>query len=288
MMLPPYNVGQLAFMLRCGVRERDLLALCEPEAVNSYYKPRREPKFKSDGSVASKADGTIIYRDLAPCYGLLKLIQKRINARVLSQVEMPEYIQGSVRGRSNISNARFHSRNTFKLKTDLRNFFPSISYEMVYRALCGCGFYPDVSRVITRLVTFHGCVPQGAPTSSIIANIVFLPVDRILVEFCKSHSIDYTRYVDDIVASSNQDFKDLCSSILSTIVNAGFTVNHPKTGYNRKPDVTGVHLDKHGMGITSRLKEKIAIRENDPTLDPTPLYDYRDRVRRANFDNSSL
>ena len=80
---------------------------------------------------------------------------------------------------------------------------------MVYNTLVEKGFSPDVASVITKLTTFKGHLPQGAPTSTTLANLVFLPTGLKLNEIAKQHNLRFTIFVDDVTFSSHNDFKHL-------------------------------------------------------------------------------
>lgn len=130
----------------------------------------------------------------------LKQVQRRIAKRVLGSFELGSEVHGGIRGRSPKTNAQAHLAKDCLITIDVRQFFPSVHHTLVYRMLrWELGFGRDVARIITRLVTYKGQLPQGAPTSPILANLFLrLAVDALLVAEAKKATVSYTRFVDDI------------------------------------------------------------------------------------------
>jgi RNA-directed DNA polymerase len=67
-----------------------------------------------------------------PAKGRLKLIQDRIKSNILSRIELPEFVQGGVKKRDNLSNAKFHKGKLYKFATDLKKFYPTITSKKVF------------------------------------------------------------------------------------------------------------------------------------------------------------
>lgn len=103
------------------------------------------------------------------------------------------------------------------------------------------GCTPTIARILTKLTTIKRQVPQGIPTSTLIANLVFKPTGEKITQLAKENHIKFTMFVDDITLSSKIDFKSLLPLFLSLIRESGFAINHKKTHYKTKnPIVTGV------------------------------------------------
>ena len=79
------------------------------------------------------------------------------------------------------------------------------------------GCTPAIARILTKLTTHKYQVPQGIPTSTIIANLVFKPIGLEFEQLAKEHHIKFSMFVDDITLSSKSDFKKLIPNILSII-----------------------------------------------------------------------
>jgi len=219
-----------------GSSERELLYIIKNIDHNYYH--RRQPK-KKYGEDQLDKKGRIKFRDLCISYYPLKRIQKRIH-NLLLQIELPEYAYGSVIKKNNILNARQHINNRYFFSIDLKDFFPNITHNQVFRMFLQNNFSSTVSRILTQLTTYKGVLPQGPPSSPIIANLVFVETGRLLKEKIKDDSITFTSFMDDLTFSSKKDFKSLVPDLIEIIKANGFRINHKKIGYKvSKPEVTG-------------------------------------------------
>ena len=63
---------------------------------------------------------------------------------------------------------------------------------------------PDVATVIAQLTCYEGVLPQGAPTSPIISNLICQILDYKIIELCQEYHLTYTRYADDLTFSTNE------------------------------------------------------------------------------------
>jgi RNA-directed DNA polymerase len=180
-------------------------------------------------------------RILHPSKGKLKQIQHMILHHIFDCIVMPDYVYGSIKSRNNVMNARRHQGKKFIFTMDLRDFFPSINHLMAFEMLRSRNFSPTTSRILTQLTTYQGHLPQGVPTSSMMANLIFIKTGDKLDAFSKQHDITFTTFIDDLTFSSSKDFKDLTSSLLDIIKLDNYRLNHNKINYRTKnPIVTGV------------------------------------------------
>ncbi|RDS80961.1 reverse transcriptase family protein [Dyella psychrodurans] len=161
---------------------------------NNLYR-LANPILKPDGSVRQPYDA------LYP----LKLVHERLKLRVFAHVSFPDYLTGSLKGKDAIKNASFHAGAKIVVCEDIKDFFPSVTADVVYSIWQGFfNFAPEVSRLLTSLCTKDGSLPQGAITSSYLANLVFWKQEWRLYEDLKSRGIVYSRYVDDVTVSSRE------------------------------------------------------------------------------------
>lgn len=151
----------------------------------------------------TKSDGS--YRTVAEPPGRLKALQYW----VLRQVLDPGYLIhpfafGGVPGRSAYDNARVHVGAQLLVKLDIVDFFGSISPVRVFEALRGRGpLDDDAAKAVSLICTRAGKLPQGAPTSPSLANIVALELDQALLRVVPAEGLwRYTRYVDDLTFST--------------------------------------------------------------------------------------
>lgn len=192
-------------------------------------------------------------------------MQARLYDFMSKQVEMPQYVYGGVQGKNNVRNARFHQGNKYIFTTDLKSFFPSISHKQVFQMFLREGCTPTIARILTKLTTLKYQVPQGIPTSTFIANMVFKPTGLEIDQLAKEHHIKFSMFVDDITLSSKSDFKNLIPDFLSIIKKNGFRISHKKTHYQTKnPIITGVICQNDRLLAPLGYKKKIAILSKYP------------------------
>lgn len=273
------NFKHLSYLLSAHIDEIDYLA----KNANDFYYEKKELKFDKYGNVKRDSNGNVRVRIIHPSKANLKEIQKLIHRRILSKIYLPKNIKGSVKGEDNISNAKFHQGNKYKFATDLKEFFPSISHFQVMDMFLRNGFSKEVASLLTKLTTYKGAVPQGAPTSSSIANIVFLPIDFQLIKLCNKHKIKYSRYVDDLTFSSKNGIKKISLDFLKIITESGFRISHKKTFYTSGiAEITGVPVKNNSLGIADRINEKLKEKKLNP-LQKEGLLRYRDRIIYTNL-----
>lgn len=245
------TIKHLTYVLKSNMREVEMII----NRIDRYYYQKEEVKLDDKGEPKIK-NGTVLKRVLNPSTGRLKILQKRILKEILNKIDLPDYVFGSRTGKSNISNARMHMGRKFIFTTDISSFFPSINHKKVYDMFVMKKFSPTVSRLLTQLTTFKGKLPQGAPTSPAIANLVFSNTADKLHDLATSNNLIFTTYLDDLTFSSPCDFKCLTTEILKIITEGGFKVNHKKTYYKtRFPVVTGIIVKNNSLDLPSYYKK---------------------------------
>jgi len=198
----------------------------------------------------------------------LKVIQKEILA-FLEQRAGPikPAVHGFVRKRSILTNARKHCSPTTHhiLNLDLKDFFPSITFRRVRGALRKYPFHfsHEVASLLAHICTLNGTLPQGAPTSPFLSNMLCRTMDRDLTDLARRYRATYTRYADDLTLSFNvRSAERLPPAIcivddglvtpgieLTELITTkhGFTINPSKTRLcNRfsRMEVTGLTVNK--------------------------------------------
>lgn len=182
--------------LALGVTEKGLHSIAR-RAPSLYRGPI--PKIKKNGKVR------YVYDTNPP----LKDLLKRVNLKLLTQVQFPSYLTGSLSGNDYVSNASIHLGAQEIISEDIQSFFDSISAVEVFNIWKNFfGFSIEVSELLTTLTTKDGKLYQGVPTSSYIANLVFWWKEKFLVEKLNKKNIRYSRYVDDITLSSPTRLSD--------------------------------------------------------------------------------
>lgn len=228
--------------------------------VDSYYISWSKVKTDKDtGLPLTDADGNQRTRQLNSTKIELKRIQKRILALLMSHVEIPPYAFGGVPKKDNIKNAKYHQGNKYIFTTDLRSFFPSISHNRVFEVYCNNGYSPTVARILTKLTTYKYQLPQGVPTSTLLALLAFKPTGDKLYDYALQHNLKFSIFVDDITISSKVDFKHLVPEILDIIVSAGYKISHNKTHYSTKnPIITGIKCQNNRIKLPQSTYKRIS------------------------------
>jgi RNA-directed DNA polymerase len=191
----------------------------------------------------------------------LKFIQRRL-AYILSLLYMGRAsVHGFRTGKSILSNAERHARRKIVLNLDLENFFPTIHFGRV-RGMLQARPYSlsrSAANVIAGLCCYKGKLPQGAPTSPIISNMVCARLDYDLQSLAKEEQCTYSRYADDITFStSKRNFSEgmaviesgnskLGPRVISAIALNSFQINEKKTRiryYTERQEVTGLVVNR--------------------------------------------
>ncbi len=168
---------------------------------------------------------------------------------------------GFTEGRSVVTNAQKHIGHNYVFNTDLKDFFPSIDKSRVWKRLqlAPFNFTSDVAHVFAGLCSMKGkrlkgdveevamFLPQGAPTSPIITNMICDRLDHRLAGLAKRFGLTYTRYADDITFSSPHYVyaKDgeFMSELKRVIEGQNLTINEKKTRLQKRggrQEVTGI------------------------------------------------
>lgn len=197
------------------------------------------------------------YRHFNPSKSELKDLHNRIHTRIFGNITLPKHVQGCVRGRGNITNAKLHKGKLFKFHTDLRSYFDYVTNAQVYQALSDLGYSQKVSHYLTKITTHKGHLTQGPPTSPFLANIAALRMDKQILQLCKENGITYSRFVDDLCFSSQMDFKHLVPDIIRIINEAGYLIGYRKTKYKKGSlEITGCDIRNNILRPTVRQMEK--------------------------------
>jgi len=252
------------------------------ENIDSYYFEWVENKVdKKTNSFKKFKDGTLKKRTIRPSLRMLKSIQAKIKSKFLQSIPLPDCVHGGVKGRSNITNAKPHQGNKYQFTTDLQEFYPSINEKRVYNTFVTLKFSIHLSHWLTKLTTWKYQLPQGSPTSTHIANLVFMETDLLLMKFCEEHELTYTRYIDDLTFSSQRDFRFLLNDILEMITSNGFKLSYRKTKYSGNQTVTGIQVFLNKIDGSKDIIKK-ARQESETKSDFRPLANYLFNIRKTN------
>lgn len=208
-----------------------------------------------DFEIAKRGGGT---RQISAPSGFLKTLQRRLKEVLHEFYRPPLSAHGFCPERSIATNASMHVMKRSVLNVDLEDFFPTIHFGRVWGVFRKPPF--DLERepatVLAQLCCDDTGLPQGAPTSPVLANLVCRRLDREFQRFARRHRCLYTRYADDITLSTwirrfppavvrrNQDGEPVPGTELTAIVQSnGFEINDSKTriqGIGTSQRVTGL------------------------------------------------
>jgi RNA-directed DNA polymerase len=250
--------------------------------IESFYREKIVIKLDKHGNPKLDKNGDPKKRIINPSIKRLKVIQKRIQKNILLQIELPSYAFGAVKGKDNVSNAKQHQGKKYKFTTDLKDFFPSITNKAVYEMFVNQGFSPQVSSILTKLTTHKGNIPQGAPTSSTLANLVFMKTGDILSKFANENNLTFTSFVDDMTFSSPIDFKSKVPEILEIITN-DYKISHKKTNYSRNPNITGLHPMNNHLKLPESFMEKLKSNDIKTPEQKAGLLMYKEKIKNTNY-----
>lgn len=205
----------------------------------------------------------------------LKIIQRKLAPLLEQLYRVRNPVHGFVADRSVKTNAQAHGRRRFVVNLDLKNFFPTITEKRVVGLLRALGIDDRVSEVVARLCCNNNELPQGAPTSPLISNMICYRLDTDLLAVAKSSRAIYTRYADDITFSSYQPPAPLFGGVVptvgrfspnllsidlrNTIAANGFLIHPEKAHYadrNSRRIVTGVKINA-GLNVDRRYIRRI-------------------------------
>ncbi len=213
----------------------------------SYYFVHRDKKYLTF-EIPKKTGG---FRNITAPDKFLKKVQRRINFTLDILFKPKAAAHGFVPGRSIVSNAQMHVGKNYVYNVDLKDFFPTIHYGRIKAVLQLYPFRmkPDFAHIISHLCCYQGVLPQGAPTSPILTNIICQQLDKSLVYLAKFYQCYYTRYADDITFSSNQDAfnEDFYDNLEANIEFRGFKLNDKKTRKQKRTqrqEVTGIVVNE--------------------------------------------
>ena len=268
----------LAFVLKVDLKEIQSIL----KDINKFYREKIIVKTDKFGKPKLDSKGKPKQRIINPSINRLKVIQKRIQKNILLNLDMPDYAYGAVKGRDNVSNAKKHQGKKYKFTTDLKDFFPSITNKSVYEMFVEEKFSHEVSSILTKLTTYKGKIPQGAPTSSTLANLVFRKTGDILDNFSKENGLTFTSFVDDMTFSSPNDFKEIVPGILN-IITADFKISHKKTNYSRNPNITGLHPMNNHLKLPDSFMEKYHERDEKTPEQKAGILRYKEKIEIVNY-----
>jgi len=217
--------------------------------------------------------------------------QRWIHDNILTQCNVHPCAYGYVKGRGIKQNAVVHCGSNWLIKVDIQRFFESISERQVFRVFKNIGYTNLLSFEFSRLCTrpfhrsrkekskrwtnkqpdykFYNChqignLPQGAPTSPVLSNLVFYNLDELISKIALRYGCTYTRYSDDLTFSAVSLTRDAAKSLISELSNIlsqnGFRRHSSKTHIippGARKIITGLTVNDDEPKLTKEFRENI-------------------------------
>lgn len=247
---------------------------------------RRDPYSDID---RPKRDGRT--RPISSPEPFLMDVQRWVHHNILSACDVDPSSYAYRRNRSIVDCARRHLGARWLVKLDLHDFFETIGERRVYWIFRKLGYSRLLSLELARLRTrvgppegvgrdyykypgkapyavhVEGRLPQGAPTSGVLANTAANGLDSKLSALAGNKGLVYTRYSDDIVLSAGRDFSrrrasDVIRRADAIVTSEGFALHKAKTRIvppGARHVVLGLLLDGDAVRLLPEFKRRLEV-----------------------------
>lgn len=194
------DMKQRFLQLRTREDLADLLNINERSLRYFLYKKRPENMYHV--FQIPKKDGT--FREISAPSVELKQIQRKLATVLATVYEAKPCVYGFACGKNIVGNAEKHVKRAIVFNVDLKDFFTQIHFGRVRGMFMNPPYSlgDEAATTIAQLTCLNGVLPQGAPTSPIITNMICAPLDNSFMHLAKKTGCIYTRYADDITFST--------------------------------------------------------------------------------------
>lgn len=190
----------------------------------------------------------------------LSKLQANIYRAIFATYDFPTNIVGGIHGRSIKHNMEEHLGQRVLVTMDIKECFPNIhDLHHVFPMFRRLGFSGEVASLLTKLTTFQHRLPQGAASSSIIANLVMEPVHREIDKIARVYGLHWTMYVDDI-AVSGERARDAIIPLIRSLQREGYAVAHRKIhvmANSQRQALTGGVVNRRAISVGREQIEEI-------------------------------
>ena len=242
-----YNPKFLAYQLNFPIDHINKIRAFQLEKVRKFSVPKSSNPNQTREIIAPSKD--------------YKILLKRINKNLLQKAHLPIGVCGGIINKKLFDMVKPHCGKEAVYIVDLKDFYPSISKGRVLKMFLNAGCSKEIANLLTDLVTFENSLPQGFPTSTMLANIIAKKLDIDHLSICNRFSINRTRWVDDIVFSGRiKDLQRAKYFIDKTISKNGFTLNINKQKFSMRktvPTAVGLTLNKRNPYVPLKVIEYI-------------------------------
>ncbi len=242
--------------------------------LSGYIYPKIEKNYHSF-EIPKKSGGS---RHIRAPMKYLKSIQQELAIQLDEYYYPYKSTHGFVKDKSILTNSLHHQSKRYVFNVDLKNFFETVTFGRVRRLLMTkpIGLPKPIATVVAHICCYNGRLPQGAPTSPILTNMICKRMDRELQQLAETQNCYYTRYADDITFSFSHNISRINGGILyyedgkihagprlKTIVgSSGFSLNENKTrlqSFRQRQVVTGLVVNKQTNIKREYLKQTMAM-----------------------------
>ncbi|MDI3485562.1 MAG: RNA-directed polymerase [Methanolobus sp.] len=236
-----YDINHFCDLTSSSARQIRFFLANKEKGYSSFKLRKKNGKFRTINAPSKK----------------LKHVQRWVLDNILYKLDTGAYAHGFVPNKTIVTNAKVHANHELVLGIDLKDFFPSVGFGPVYYVFKSAGYNKKISWALADLCTYHWKLPQGAPTSPMLANLASLKLDNRIARYCSRRSFSYSRYADDITISGSYKLPKHKEKITKIIEYSGFSVNEDKTrvfSQGSQQKVTGLIVN-HKVSI-GRTKKK--------------------------------
>ena len=196
----------------------------------------------------------------------------------LNRQVTPVCVKGFKKGENYITYLEPHVGAKYFLRVDISNFFPSITEEKISEGISNIVNCQDESEkekiidFIVDIVSYNGSLPQGAPTSPAVSNIVMAKLDQRILKYAQVFDVEYTRYADDILFSSrNFNFKTkkwFIKKIKYILASQEYFLNYSKVKFGENEiSLSGYVVSQNGIRLSRHrlydIKHVISFSKNN-------------------------
>jgi len=179
---------------------------------------------------------------------VLMVVQSWILKNILNQIPVHKACKAYIKNIGIRDNARLHRKAGELYSSDVVDFFGSLRKFQVQELFFECGYSKALSVLFANLCCYDNYLPQGAPTSGYLSNLILRSFDSSILKYSRENGLVYTRYADDIsISGSKIDVETINAKLIHELANLGLKLNFKKTRLSKKNNrqsVTGVIVNE--------------------------------------------
>lgn len=215
--------------------------------------------FYRDFNIPKRSGGV---RYICAPYPSLKECQRWILDEILYRLKSHPATIGYRPGKSILDHAKKHCRQgNSVLIIDIKDFFPSIKKARVIRFFSELGYSREICVALAGICTLEDSLPQGAPTSPTLSNLMLQHMDERLTGLSRGVRIKYSRYADDLCFSGPTIPRSTLISVTKILEEFGFCVNDSKVRFlpasSGSQMVTGINISQGKLRPAKRFRREL-------------------------------